>query len=376
VIPSQHIAGHHALRGIAAVAVAVMHLQLASRLGAEWLQVHLTFLANQAVDLFFILSGFIFAYIYSERSQINWREFYVARFARIYPLYLLSMGLVIGLDVVTYLRYGAVYRSLSPLRLLTNVLGIQAWFGHGTSESINLPSWSVSVEIFLYILAFPMLVRLFGTSFRPRLTSLSAVLLTSACVTAWCYVSYPEIDLHLPPRPLLRGVAGFVSGFVLCGWLRNRSWASPFSGAAFCVGCLLVVLTAHPYFSSGSFLCNIVLFLAMNLIVYASFSNHLLPGKLLSGNLFQFLGAISYSLYLWHIPVELSVRRVMKLLTENPFIEETPMFAWFLLFSVMTVSSVSYYCVEDPLRRKIRRCLVGRNSVIRDLTGSMVTGVK
>ncbi len=354
-----HIAGHHALRGIAAVAVAVMHLGLATKLGIPWAQHALTFWANEAVDLFFILSGFIFAFIYcgDNATKIVWRDFFVARFARIYPVYLLTMSVIVALDLLTFLRYGAIYRSLSPARLAANVLGAQAWFGHATSESINLPSWSVSSEIFLYIAIFPLLVTV-GS--RLRVNRTIAVLIFTGCALLMgaCYCVG---ELHTPPRPLLRGVAGFVAGFYLCAVLRKQRWHVRNSCLAVCIGAPLVVIAAHSPVADARLFGKIVLWFGLLLIVYGTFDNAALPGRILSGRLFQWLGTISYSLYLWHIPLETLLRRVLKFFkVGSPEPEHEAWFAWVLAIGVLAISTASYYWFEDPARRTIRRWFCGR----------------
>ena len=330
-----------------------MHLDLATKLGIPWAQHALTFWANEAVDLFFILSGFIFAYIYcgDDSPSIDWKEFFVARFARIYPVYLLTMSVIVALDLLTFLRYGAIYSSLSLPRLGANILGVQAWFGHATSESINLPSWSVSSEIFLYLAVFPILVK---THSRVRLNSRVAVLIFAVCalMMAACY-SYGE--LHTPPRPLLRGVAGFVAGFCLCSILRTRLWNCPYSGVSACGGILLVVISAHSPIVEYWLWAKVALWFGLLLIIYGTFNNNAVPGRVLSGRVFQWLGTISYSLYLWHIPVEKSLRGLLNFLTNGPL--HSDMEVWFgrmLSLGVIVVSTASFYWFEDPARRRIR----------------------
>ncbi|MCX7396124.1 MAG: acyltransferase [Planctomycetales bacterium] len=364
--PSQHIVGHHALRGIASVSVAIMHLQMATRLGFPSLQTHLAFFANEAVDLFFILSGFIFAYVYAGEGRIDWKDFFVARFARIYPVYLLSMLVVMALDAVTLLRYGVAYRSLSPLRILLNVLGVQAWFGHATSESINLPAWSVSVEIFLYLATFPLMIAVFGRKLKAGFGLLLPVCCACSLITAWCYVAFEGGDLHSPPRPVLRGIAGFVAGFVMCGFLRGRNWRVSWSSLWFCIGTFGLVLVLHPTFASGTFAARVAAWAFMAMIVYGTFDNKSLPGRWFSWRVFDVLGTLSFSLYLWHIPVETVLRRVLKFVTHDSEVESSRQFAWMLLIMLSLVSIVSYYGIEDPARRRIRMYFGAKKNRVPD----------
>jgi len=82
------------LRGVAAIAVMVYHaaaLFVPVRLPGSYL----------AVDLFFMLSGFVLTHAYADRlaEGLSWRAFLVARLVRLYPLYI--AGTMFGVLVVT-----------------------------------------------------------------------------------------------------------------------------------------------------------------------------------------------------------------------------------------------------------------------------------
>ena len=110
-----------------------------------------------AVDLFFVLSGFVMSLSY-ERMFIdtvtvrNYVDFILRRLGRIYPLYLLTT--ISSLTLILFrqlpLTDGRPVRSTLPY----NMFMVQAW---GFSGSINYPSWSISTEWFAYLL-FPFLI--------------------------------------------------------------------------------------------------------------------------------------------------------------------------------------------------------------------------
>ena len=111
-----------------------------------------TFLGNGylAVTLFFILSGFILAYTYDGQidGKTNRLHFWEARFARIYPVYFLSLMLAFWFE-----------RGLS-LGTRLAVLGmVQAWDPRAPqlTGAWNYPAWTLSVEAFFY-LCFPFLL--------------------------------------------------------------------------------------------------------------------------------------------------------------------------------------------------------------------------
>src|SRR5437016_3929734 len=116
-----------------------------------------------AVGLFFVLSGFILTYTYlgDQPDAIDFRPFWVARLARIYPVYLLSF--VVGAPL--YFRYSVA--TVTPLGdaigmaagALGTVLSMTLAWSPATVRLVaswNLPAWSLSAEAFFYVL-FPVI---------------------------------------------------------------------------------------------------------------------------------------------------------------------------------------------------------------------------
>ena len=109
-----------------------------------------------AVQTFFLLSGFVLARSYASTrwNRQSFMRFAVARFARIYPAYLLSLVLVSWFAFQFLLKPG---RTVSDKTL---VLGdylflLQGWTG-SLRVGWNTPAWSLSCEFFFY-LCFPLL---------------------------------------------------------------------------------------------------------------------------------------------------------------------------------------------------------------------------
>ena len=101
------------------------------------------------VSLFFVLSGFILAYVYPQLD--DWRavqRFLVLRVARIWPAHLVM--LVVWLAVIG----GTVFSA----QFVANLTMVQAWVPYYSWYfSFNAPSWSISTEFFFY-LVFPLLI--------------------------------------------------------------------------------------------------------------------------------------------------------------------------------------------------------------------------
>lgn len=110
------------------------------------------------VSLFFVLSGFVLAYNYLTPDGTgvrDTRDFLVARFARIYPVYLVGIVLGFPLFVRELQRSGGnaqLFREAPPITALTVTL-LQSWVPDYACR-LNCPGWSLSTEAFFY-LAFP-----------------------------------------------------------------------------------------------------------------------------------------------------------------------------------------------------------------------------
>lgn len=122
-----------------------------------------------AVSFFFFLSGVVIAFNYLGKSEFNNREFFVKRFARIYPLYLLAF--------ISTLILGMIFKDAYPrgLSILLQFFSLHSWFPEICLE-INFPSWSISVELFFYLM-FPVILKLID-----RLGNLKSSILI---ITVW-----------------------------------------------------------------------------------------------------------------------------------------------------------------------------------------------
>ncbi len=126
------------------------------------------------MTLFFVLSGFVIHYNYGVTfgSMRGLGNFLVARFARLYPLYLLSL-----LALAVFQGTPNPQLSLVWLYCFT---ATHAWFpvkiGDEWLANVAGGSWSISVEIFLYLLYVPASALLSRLSLGAALRTLMALL--------------------------------------------------------------------------------------------------------------------------------------------------------------------------------------------------------
>ncbi|AYM64404.1 acyltransferase [Agrobacterium fabrum] len=106
------------------------------------------------VDFFFMLSGFVLFHNYKglQLGVASYWAFLVRRLARIYPLHIATMAVLVCISFTLSIPVGTVeYRDV-----VLNILLVQAW-GLTDRLTLNHPSWSISAEFFCYLL-FPFIV--------------------------------------------------------------------------------------------------------------------------------------------------------------------------------------------------------------------------
>ncbi len=148
------------LRGLAAVLVVLAHYQ--PLLG--WNFAILRF-AYTGVDLFFVLSGFVFApYLWGK--PLAARAHLVRRFFRLYPLYVVALACYAGLHVL---------QGQPVDHLLKHLLFVYTWETREVAFTFNPAFWSLPPEVEFY-LALPLLAALAGQARRDGVTMLAGLL--------------------------------------------------------------------------------------------------------------------------------------------------------------------------------------------------------
>jgi peptidoglycan/LPS O-acetylase OafA/YrhL len=143
-----------------------------------------------SVSFFLLLSGFILTYNYADRAQkgtLTARSFWTARFSRLYPVYLFSLLLSVGMLMQ---ELNAHTRFEFGLGVVLTPLLLQGWHPMLTNFW-NTPAWTMSTEAFFYLL-FPWLI----TRRRPRQVRTLVMILLGAWV---CGLVLPALYMHFNP---------------------------------------------------------------------------------------------------------------------------------------------------------------------------------
>ena len=304
-----------------------------------------------AVQTFFLLSGFVLAQSYAttrwNRHSIT--RFAMARFARIYPAYFLSLVLVSWFVCEFLLRPG---RSIAQKAAVVGdyAFVLQGWTG-SLNVGWNTPAWSLSCEFFFY-LCFPALFLWLG---RGGLTQILAVL--GGCFVVPMLLAHEGVpSVWKPVHHLSDFVAGIAaariygvllrSGLAAQATRRLGFWLSAgalASGAAF-------IVNPHVLDGTAMTLNTVLRPLNVALLIGLATGGGFVV-RLLSTDIAGYLGKASYSMYILHIPLLWWFTRY----TFFRFGASPPAWTGFLyLAAVIGISIAAYEYVEAPANRWIR----------------------
>ncbi|MEC5387216.1 acyltransferase [Uliginosibacterium sp. H3] len=239
---SRQIDSLTSLRGIAAWWVVVFHFRdYMWGPGSSWSS--WASYGYLAVDLFFVMSGFVIQLRYAEMferlSFASCLDFMVIRLARIYPLHLFMcvVYLINPLAIHFFSQSGDISMRYDPLQYVLGLFLVQAW-GLLPDYGWNVPSWSISVEFAAYLM-FPLLC-LSLTGPRQRWWGSLGVLLSAALVLALCFslAGKGSLGAGIYDLGVVRCVGEFTMGMAVCklvqgawaGGVRAARWRALASG--------------------------------------------------------------------------------------------------------------------------------------------------
>ena len=312
-----------------------------------------------AVVYFFILSGFILAITYRsalERTgKLNRNQFWIARLARIYPLYVFALLLTVFVQTTFYPV------TVTPTQLLASLSLTQAWFPTLVT-TLNGPGWSLSVEVFFYALfplIFPLLVALSNRTL--------AVLLVSSWVAGvglfYGLVNQPQpgqlsveeyhnLLYYSPWVHLATFVNGCISGLLFWRYAWHHAPSSgrnQLSWLLLGLGVLgLVIIVPQPQlmaYAQGGLLAPVF----MLLITGLGLQTDTALTRLFSWQPFVYLGEISYGLYILQMPIIWLFKKVDPLSLGDTFLRD--LFTFGALFGA---TILCHHLIERPAQAYIR----------------------
>ena len=348
------------LRFFAAMQVVLFHVRVVGIFsGGPWWYQNFASIGYIGVNCFFVLSGFILVYTYAG-SSFSARRFWQARFARIYPAYVLSLIVAAPFFFFAVKNLNLPFYEWSKQHLVTacilTITLLQSWVPNA-ALTWNSVCWSLSVEAFFYCL-FPLLL-LWSADLKPRslMLLLAVVCAFSLSVSVLYLVLRPDgvIDPAsttllwknvLSFNPIARlpeFLVGVLAGRLFLANALKRSLATALILGGTLVLATITLLVGRipgPMISSG------ILSPAFAAVIYGL---ALKPGwaEFLEARWLVLLGDASYSLYLLH---SLIITRVF----DNSVSFPRPIRVNAAIAAAIGASLLSYVIVEEPARRFLR----------------------
>lgn len=319
------------LRAIAVLAVVLFHFKVIGFSGGF-----------SGVDIFFVISGYLMTgIVFSkiEQTKFSLIDFYLHRTRRIIPaLAFLCIALTI---------FGFSFLMTDDLREITKnirkaILFVSnytfyeksGYFDTPSHENWLLHTWSLSVEWQFYLI-YPLFILILRKILNSSFTKIFIIL--SAITSLFLSISYTPINPSgafylLPTRAWEMLVGGIVFLFPLTLSTRVKQ-------LTFYIGLLLIILAVLLF--TDKFLWPgywaIIPVLGTMLIIWSN-QNNLITNNLLS----QWLGKVSYSIYLWHWPI--AVLLLISDLLTNPFYKIIGILVSF------TLGTLSYIFIERQFK--------------------------
>jgi peptidoglycan/LPS O-acetylase OafA/YrhL len=293
------------------------------------------------VDFFFVLSGFVIAMNYTGRinTKDDFFQFVKKRFLRLYPLLFYTEIVFLIANLIgehSVLKnvsdLGLSYYFLTALDTLTfmgstPVLG--SWIG------LNYPAWSISSEMISY-LVFGLVLLFFPV--RKHLLFILIIILSAI------FIIHKGEYLLSYDYGFIRGLLCFSMGILTFELIKDKNVRLAFLEIPFLILLVTAMYLVHHYELNIWKLVFPFLF-SFGIFIFSNSTG--IVSRLLLSPVFQYLGRISYSIYLNHAIVLIFVNIILFRLIKSPHTEWMIGFSLFISITFTIIySDFTYEWIE------------------------------
>ena len=302
-------------RGLFAIFVVIYHMNVLDSITS------LNFFRGSwvFVEFFFVLSGFVLAHGYINKQKLFFNKYLISRVFRIFPLHIFMLLIFVIFEFIKLIAYkNGINFGTPPFtgpgavnEIIPNLFLVQAWTSLTEPYSFNFPSWSISIEFYMYLVFFLTLI-------RPKLR-----------VTSWVFISGLMLTLLYLETNLLvdevkRGLGSFFAGsltYALFTKLSKERLGFYFASFLEVTSIIIIVYFVS---SPGKYTSTItVLIFCLTILLY-SFESGLISSWL-KNIFFIRLGELSYSIYMVHAAILAATIYIMMIVQKLSGITIAPM---------------------------------------------------
>lgn len=265
------------------------------------------------VEMYFILSGILFAYAYEERIQngLSLKEFFINRVKRLYPLVIVTTLYMYLANYFLYRATGTLYScgTLKVSDLLFDLFLAGKCIFHG-AKTLNAPIWYVSVLMLCYLIAFV----------QNKLSKNKTVLFCFSFLTllVGLLMRFDKKQYPFWNEDVARGLIAFFAGLLLghfMKWLSEKKENLTVSckrenryQLCFRLVIFLFLMLSLFFMKKSIWAMTDAVFTSVTAIVVFPlllllFFDVSRINCICDTRLFRFLGAISFDIYLWNFPI-------------------------------------------------------------------------
>lgn len=325
------------VRGIAAVYVVCYHMN-------AWIRPDLVprsvfGYGYSAVDVFFVLSGFILATVYGRIALDDFSQFMVKRVLRLYPLHLaIMLFLAVAIAGAPLIHINMHSDQFHAWHAFPYVLLLIQPFT-SAQGGWNNPSWSIGIELLCYVL-FPFVI------VALRRVPLAYVFCVAVCLaTLQALLLRTAFDATSGSDAIFRGLLGFFFGVTF------RLSINTFQGLSSRRASVLSLAAIAGIVAAATFGAHNLIPLAATVLVGVLLFERGVVARALSTRIPLWLGHISFSVYLLHDPVIVVMGKLMPLRrVPLPMPFAGWVYATVILAIIMTVGTFTYRWIEQPGR--------------------------
>lgn len=324
------------------------------------------------VDVFFVISGYLISGIIlhkKEQNKFQFVDFYISRFKRILPAYLIFLLVTFLGAIMLYLpsdilgvRNGVFWSSIFYSNKYLSTL--DTYFGMSSQENPLLHTWTLAIEMQFYFLLPILLFFIKNKKYLNYVIFLITIVLLGYSFVNSTYLHNKEMMYF----SLTARIPEFLIGTLFVMNQEKIQNATKGGRDIISIVSVITILVSSVFFSGNTNFPGLWVLLPCFGAAFLLIDTEGLVSKFLSNKFLVHLGELSYSIYLWHWPVMVFIRYYHNI--DNYVF--TPLEQFIIIISTYLLAYLSYTFIENTFRKLKAKKFVFSMCVPSGLLASLI----